>query len=302
VRHCTVLAWLAFAVSACSAEALRYCELHAPVDPAVQDRMIQIAGVVKGELERSGQRVALVARSGLALERFGQRYSHAGVTLKASPNGPWSVRQLYYACDDRRPRIFDQGMSGFVLGMQDRTEGYLSIVLLPTAAGDAAAALEHSALDDRRALQLLGTTYSANAYAFSTRYQNCNQWLAELLASAWDPQTQGPDPRGQAQRWLMDQGYQPTVMAVGWQPLIWVSNLLQWLHNDDHPGDDLARALFRVSMPESIETFVHGLVPQSERIEVCYTGQQIVVRRGWKPIAQGCTADKGDETIELRQS
>ena len=105
------------------AASLRYCDAHTEVDAAVQDRLIQVAGIVKTELDRSGQSVALVARSGLALERFDQRYSHAGVSLKASANAPWSVRQLYYACDEQRPRIFDQGMSGFVLGVHDPAEG-----------------------------------------------------------------------------------------------------------------------------------------------------------------------------------
>ena len=86
---------------------------------------------MKAELDQSGAQMALVSRSGLALQRLDQRYSHAGVSLKASDNTPWSVRQLYYACDEQRPRLFDQGMSGFVMGANDPDEGYLSIVLLP---------------------------------------------------------------------------------------------------------------------------------------------------------------------------
>ena len=52
-----------------------------------------------------------------------------------------------------------------------------------------AAVIEQAALDKNQALQLLGATYSANAYAFSQKYQNCNQWVAELLA------VQGAVPR-----------------------------------------------------------------------------------------------------------
>ena len=44
--------------------------------------------IVKAELEKSGQRAALIARSGLDLARFGVRYSHAGVTLKGVENNP----------------------------------------------------------------------------------------------------------------------------------------------------------------------------------------------------------------------
>ncbi|MBK7989365.1 MAG: DUF2145 domain-containing protein [Comamonadaceae bacterium] len=171
---------------------------HGPSEPgaAAQDRLIQVAALVKAELDQSGAQMALVSRSGLALQRLDQRYSHAGVSLKASDNAPWSVRQLYYACDEQRPRLFDQGMSGFVMGANDPDEGAtLSIVLLPNAA---AAPIERVTRDDTQALKLLGDTYSANAYAFSTRYQNCNQWLAELMAGAWAPAADAGENRTRA--------------------------------------------------------------------------------------------------------
>ena len=52
------------------------------------------------------------------LSRFGVRYSHSGVSLKTGDNAPWSVRQLYYACDEERPRLYDQGLAGFVFGTE----------------------------------------------------------------------------------------------------------------------------------------------------------------------------------------
>lgn len=264
----------------------------------MQDRLIQVAAVVKSELNRSGQTLALVARSGLALQRFDHRYSHAGVSLKASPNTPWSVRQLYYACDEQRPRIFDQGMSGFVLGANDPAEGYISIVLLPT---EVALALETAALDDSQAVQLLGATYSANAYAFGQRYQNCNQWLAELLASAWGALLPNEGTRGQAQQWLQTEGYAPSVFDLGWRPLVWLAGLLPWLHTDDHPEDDLAQAQFRVSMPQSIAAFVHQRWPEATRVELCYTPQHIVVHHGWEPIAPGCEPTDGDTVLAFQK-
>jgi hypothetical protein len=283
-------------VQASRAESFRYCDGGAQVSTVEQDRLLRVAAIVKAELERSGQRMALVARSGLALQRFGQRYSHAGVSLKASPNTPWSVRQLYYACDEKRPRIFDQGMSGFVLGANDPEEGYLSIVLLPA---EAAASLEQAALDDHHALQMLGTTYSANAYPFSQQYQNCNQWLAELIATAWGALPPGDSPRKVAQAWLKQQGYTASVFNLGWRPVMWVADMITWLHSDDHPPEDIDAVQFTVSMPASIESFVRSLVPQTSRLELCYTAQHVVVRRGWEPIADGCMAAEGDDVITL---
>ena len=65
-----------------------------------------MTAAVKPELDRPGHSVAIVARCGLALQRLGHRYSHAGVSLKASATTAWSVRQLYHACDEKRPRVF----------------------------------------------------------------------------------------------------------------------------------------------------------------------------------------------------
>ncbi len=291
---------LACAVGAHSlwAGSLNYCQGQVEPGAAVQDRLIQVAAVVKDELDRSGQTMALVARSGLALQRFDHRYSHAGVSLKTSPHAPWSVRQLYYACDEQRPRIFDQGMSGFVLGANDPAEGYVSIVLLPA---EAAHTLEHAALNETQALRLLGATYSANAYAFGQRYQNCNQWLIELMASAWGALESTMDARGQAQQWLQTEGYAPSIFDLGWRPLAWLANWLPWLHTDDHPTTKLADAQFMVTMPQSIKAFVHRRMPDAKHIELCYTAQHIVVHHGWEPIAPQCTPAPGDRVVPLQK-
>jgi hypothetical protein len=213
------------------------------------------------------------------------------------------VRQLYFDCDERRPRLFDQGMAAFVLGGDEPTLGYVSVLLLPPAP---AAALESTALDNRQALALLGREYSANAYPFSPRYQNCNQWVAELLATAWGPggatraeMDGAADQRERAQAWLRGEGYEATVFDVGWRALMWAGNFIPWVHGDDHPAEDVEQQIYRVSMPTSIEAFVRRKLPDSERLEFCHTETQVVIRRGWEPIAEGCQAGPGDRVISL---
>ncbi|HJV97206.1 MAG TPA: DUF2145 domain-containing protein [Albitalea sp.] len=289
--------WLALcAATACEASALRFCDRQPELSAAQQDKLIRFGAIVKAELEASGQNIALVARSGLDLSRFGVRYSHAGLSLKASQNTPWSVRQLYYACDEQKPRIFDQGMSGFVMGTDDASIGYVSIVLLPAAEADA---LERAALDNRQALQLLGASYSANAYPFSLRYQNCNQWVIELLATAWGQLGEAENPRAQAQGWLKDMHYQPSTLDIGWRPLMWLGAFIPWVHGDDHPDDDIAQSLYRVSMPASIDNFVRATVPGATRIELCHTDRRVVIRHGWEAIGEGCQASQQDTVLTL---
>jgi hypothetical protein len=280
-----------------------YCDPGRPLSAEQKDVVLRFGAAVKHELERSGARVALISRTGLDLQRFSLRYSHAGITLRANPETPWAVRQLYYACDEGRARLFDQGLSAFVLGADDATMGHVSIVFLPE---DAAAALERSALDNRLALQLLGAGYSANAYPFSVRYQNCNQWVVELLASAWAaPEDAGtahpepPDPRARAQRWLRAEGYEPTEFEVGWAAGTWASTFIPWVHRDDHPPENVARHRYQVSMPDSIEAFVRGRLPGATRVELCHDGRQMVRRQGWDPIPEGCRPGAQDVVMPL---
>ena len=274
----------------------RVCDRDSQLTAAAQDRRLRFAAVVRQELEASGRTMAIVSRSGLDLQRFGIRYSHAGVSLKASDNTPWSVRQLYFACDEGRPRLYDQGLAGFFYGTDDPAIGYASILLLPP--GDASA-VERTALDKARALRLLAARYSANAYPYSLRYQNCNQWLMELLASAWGGLDDGDDLRARAQAWLVDRRYAPSTIEVGSHWLMFAAAFVPWLHMDDHPEDDRYGLHFRISMPASIEAFVHQRVPGAERIELCHDERQVVVRRGWTPIAEGCKPGDGDRVIAL---
>jgi hypothetical protein len=294
--------WLALALCGCvaashaSSASLRVCDRASPLTARQQDHLLRFAAIVKRELDDSGEAIALIARSGLDLQRFGIRYSHAGVSLKASDNTPWSVRQLYFACDEGRPRLYDQGLAGFLFGTDDPTIGYVSIVLLPR---HEAAALEQAALDKARALRLLAASYSANAYPFSLRYQNCNQWVMELLATAWGELGDAADLRARAQAWLLDRSYAPRLVEVGSHALMFAAGFIPWLHLDDHPEEDLRALRFRISLPDSIEAFVRAHAPSAQRVELCHDERQVVVRRGWEPVADGCRPNAGDTVFAL---
>lgn len=296
----------------------QFCATPAPPEAALLDRALQVAAVLRDELRAGGYRAALVSRSGVDLRRFEMRYSHAGVALRDTAAGPWAVRQLYFACDERAPRLYDEGLAAFVLGSAapsgnvhananvnaaahvnaHTAVGFVSLVALPEAAAQPLAA---AARDDARALSLLGARYSANAHAFSTRYQNCNQWLAELLALAWQPPPEGADEdaRAAAQRWLQHNGYEPAVFAIGWRPMLWLAALNPFLHQDDHPAADLAAARLRVSMPRSVEAFAMARHPEARRLELCHTRTHLVLRRDGAPLPDDCTPAPGDTVVTL---
>jgi hypothetical protein len=277
-----------------------FCEQPKTLSAAQQDKLLRFSELIKQELAASGRPAAIVSRSGLNLERFNTRYSHSGFALQNSSNAPWSVRQLYFACDEGKPRIFDQGMAGFVMGMDSPQTGYMSVLLLPQPE---AAQLETTALSNQQALALLHPDYSANAYAFSSQYQNCNQWTIELLAALalQNQASNASASRSQAQQYLLAQNYQPSLMQVGNPLLMLATSLLPLLHNRDHPLEDRAAWHYKVSMPASIEQWVRQRYPDTEKREFCFNDEHIVIRQGWAPIAQGCVATSGDRVFKLSE-
>ena len=293
---CAALCAAGAAQAGGSSGASRFCDRGQPLTAAEQDRLLRFAAVLREELADVGDGVALVSRSGLDLSRFDIRYSHAALAWR-SDTGAWSARQLYYACDESRPRIFDQGLAGFALGTDDPALGYVSIVRLPT---EAIAPLRPALLDGPRVQHLLAAKYSASAYAFSVRYQNCNQWVMEMLAAGWGDLPDGDDLRERAQAWLRDERYTPQPVQVGSRFLMLASHFVPLLHLDDHPDEDRSAMQLRVSLPSTVEAFVHQRYPASMRVELCHDDEQVVIHRGWTPIAAGCKPGEGDQVVSLR--
>ena len=267
------------------------CQEPPEAAPSVQQLHLRVSAAVREVLAAYPEyRVALVSRDGTNLSRWGIRYTHAGVALRDHPQGAWVVRQLYYDCDEGAPRVFDQGMAGFLHGSRHSQAGFLSVTLV---APQAAQALQEAALNDRVAVSLVHDLYSANAHAFSTRYQNCNQWVAELMARAWG----GAGTRVQAQDWLLAAGYQAHTVEVGWRGWLWMAPLSRWLHLDDHPAPDVAAGRLRISLPEGLQRWVVQLQPQSVTLQLCWKDQRVVWREGQDPMDEHCRPQAGDHVM-----
>ncbi len=274
----------------------RFCDPPKVQDAAQQDRLLRFAALVRSRLDAAGAEAALISRTGIDLDRFDIRFSHSGVAVREGGGVPWSVRQLYYACDERRPHLYEQGIGGFLMNTDEPRVGHVSVVLLPR---EAAIAVRQAALDDRRALRLLASRYSANAHPFSVRYQNCNQWVVELLAAAWGRLPDGEDLRAQAQAWLAAADYRPSEVVVDSHWVKFAAPFMPLVHLDDHPPEARYGMAFLISMPAAIEAFVRERLPEVRRMELCHDERQVVVRNGWRPIPDGCRPEPGDEVVLL---
>lgn len=286
---------LAVSPLASAASSANFCDNQDKLAAGEQDRLLRFAAVVRSELGKGDDTVALISRSGLDLSRFNIRYSHAALALRA-PDGAWAARQLYFACDEKRPRIFDQGIAGFAMGTDDPAVGYIAIVRLPMMD---ALTLDMAARDRQRALHLLAGQYSANANPWSLRYQNCNQWVIEMMASAWGDLPDGTDLRARSQDWLRGAGYAPEPVAIASPFTMMASYFVPLVHLNDHPRADRAARRLQVSLPATLETFVRQRAPGAERVELCHNTREIVVHRGWTPVTEGCVAAPGDTVLAL---
>ena len=292
---CAALALAGAAHAGTSLASARFCDRAQELTATEQDRLLRFAAVVREELAATEGSVALISRSGLDLARFGIRYSHAALAWRHD-DGAWSARQLYYACDEGRPRIFDQGTAGFAMGTDNPALGYIALVKLPA---ETTPPLRRALLDPVRVQQLLAGRYSANAYAYSLKYQNCNQWVVELLAAAWGDLAGGSDLRARAQDWLRTAPYAPAPVDVGARWLMLGSLFVPLVHMDDHPPEAIRSMRLDVSLPAGLEAFARQRLPASERVEICHDGKQVVVHRGWEPIADGCVPGPDDRVIAL---
>ena len=276
--------------------AARFCDRPQVQDARQQDRILRFAAVVRQELEASGEEIALISRSGIDLREprhpvLAQRLDHQG-RRRCSLVGTAALLRLR-----RRPAATVRpGVAGFLFNGDEPAVGYVSIVLLPH---EPALALRRAALDRQRALRLLAGRYSANAYPFSTRYQNCNQWVVEMMAAAWGELADGDDLRERAQAWLAASGYSPAPVDLDSHPLKFAATFMPLVHLDDHPADARYGLAFQVSLPTDIEIFVRQRMPQARRIELCHDESRVVIREGWRPIAEGCRPEDGDRVIPL---
>ena len=274
----------------------RFCDRAQELTAAEQDKLLRFAAVVRDELAATEGSVALISRSGLDLSRFGIRYSHAALAWRHDDDAGWSARQLYYACDEGRPRIFDQGTAGFAMGTDNPQLGYISIVRLPA---ETVPPLRRALLDLPRVQHLLAGSYSANAYAYGLDYQNCNQWVVELLAAAWGELPDGADLRARAQAWLRTAPYTPEPVTIPSRWLMFGAAFVPLVHLGDHPREAVDAMQLQVSLPSTLETLVRQRLPASERVEICHDGRQVVVHRGWQPVAEGCIPGEQDRVIVL---
>lgn len=228
------LAWKAVAVAALlaagTAHAGRSCEAR-PLSLQTLQQGLELAARTAQRLEASGAKVAVIARNGQDLSRYGLRYSHLGLAYRDEQAGQpvWRVVHKLNHCGSARASIFRQGLGEFFLDDLHAFEA--GVVLL---APEVQQALLPVLRDRQRAVRLHTESYNMVAYPWSVRYQQSNQWAIETIAQAMEP---GVRSREQAQAWLKLKDYQPTTLRIGALTRLGGRMTAANIAFDDHPND-----------------------------------------------------------------
>src|SRR5690348_12885024 len=196
---------IAFALVSFAVDAGQACT-EKRLSPAEVRNGLTLAIDVRRALDEGDAHVAIVARVGRDLSRYGLRYSHVAFAWRDHPRGAWTMVEELNACGTSESALFDDGLGDFFL---DDMFAYEAAIVVPSPAvqrriGALLAARAGGRLHEPR--------YNLVAYPWSTRYQNSNQWVLETTAAALaDHELSG---RADAQAWLRAQRFRPATIHV----------------------------------------------------------------------------------------
>lgn len=237
-----------FAGTACS---------EAPPTPESVRKGLQLAYKTFQALDESKQAVALIGRVGSDLSKHKLRYSHMGIVWRDHPKGRWTVVHMLNQCGTANSALYDEGLGNF---FNDDPFAYETIIVFPGPE------------NQERLIKMLGTAlpaslyhaqYSMVSYPWATKYQNSNQWLVEVVAGAWAPAGSVYN-RVQAQAWLKQTGYQPTLLRIGPLERLGGRMFRANIAFDDHPNElRFSDQIYTVTV-ESIVDFARRVDPATQ--------------------------------------
>ncbi|QGZ43074.1 DUF2145 domain-containing protein [Pseudoduganella flava] len=238
-------AWLVLCLPAWAGQA---CD-DKPLSAADAARSLDLALRTVQALDASGAQVALVSRAGQDLSAYGLRYSHMGIVVRDHPAGRWTVVHELNECGTASSNLYEEGMGNFFLTDLFRYEAQL---VIPDPAVQARLA---QLLAGRTPRRLHEPRYNMLSYAFSTRYQNSNQWVLETYAAASAPSGQ-VETRDEAQAWLKSSSFSPITVDVPATKRLGARMFRANVAFDDHPFDRRMAGQIDTVTTESIVRFV----------------------------------------------
>lgn len=216
---------------------------------------------VEKALNDSGAEVVLIARVGQDLSQYNLKYSHVGLAYKTG--NEWSILHELNTCGSAESSLYVQGLANFFL---DDMFSYESKILVPSK--ELQESIKIKVISNvKNADKFHSSRYNMLAYPFSTKYQNSNQFILELVASTMSKEI-NVENREQAQQWLKLAGYQPTTLNVGTGTRLGARIFKANIAFDDHPFDRRMAGMIDTITVDSVFTFISKKDSKGYFIEV----------------------------------
>ena len=182
------------------------CESH-PIGPRELAAASASAKRAYAALEQGDAPVALIARHGQDLGKYGLYYSHVAFAVRDRPEGRWTVVHLLNLCGTDRSGLYAQGLVNFFA--DDLVNQDVRIVWLQPELAQRVLAI----VNGPEARVLFNPHYSVIARYDSHDWQNSTAWVLDVLAAAELPSGNLPD-RTQAQAEEIALHHQPDIIHI----------------------------------------------------------------------------------------
>lgn len=219
-------------------------------------KSMELARKTLQALDASGASVALVARAGQYLSAYGLRWSHLGIVVRDHPAGRWTVVHELNDCGSAASALYDEGLGNFFLTDLYRHE---AAVLIP---GPDAQVRLAALMASRTPLRLHEPRYNMLSYVYSTRYQNSNQWVLEVLAAA-SAAPGAVETRSEAQAWVRAARYDPVTVEIPATVRLGARMFRANVAFDDHPFDRRMAGHIDTVSADALLRFVRKRDPQA---------------------------------------
>ena len=243
-----------FAASATAAAQTPACTPRYP-PPETMAAMFDMAAVTSQRLDAlEAVDVAIAARGGQDLSKYGLRHSHLAI-LQRDDSGQWQVFHLLNRCKSDTSALYREGLVN-LLGESSVSSNLRVGILNPEVA---TALRQLLAGDAATAHALHQPRYSMLAWPGGDDYQNSNQWVLEMLAAAIAHSRDGSvlDSRSKTRHWLKDNGFLPSRLHIGLGKRLGARFFVDNVAVTDHPASERISGNYSVVTVESTFNFLH---------------------------------------------
>jgi hypothetical protein len=211
----------------------------------------KLSAQVREMLDGQRHSFALVARAGVDLSEFGLRHSHVGVAWRDHPRGRWYTFHLLNRCGTGQSELIEQSLEDFY---NVELHDYEALIAAPSFPMQIRL---QKAFFSPVAQTLHEREYNMIAHPFSTKYQNSNQWVLEVIASALAP-TGYVSSRLSAQDWLKENGFVPSMIPIGASKRAGARLFSPHVRFSDHTDEEWQAQRYAVVSVDSVIAFVRS--------------------------------------------